>query len=346
MIEKTIHIGPAFDGGMGSVIQGYIKLLGLPKENVWNSYKNGFIKSLPRLFAICFKILFRTPKNIICYHIHIADDGSLPRKLIIALCLKSRNKKFIVHLHGSKFQEHSSQILFVKLLARLSNAVVCITEQMKKFLEKENLNCRIFVIPNFCETIAKNPMDLEKHNNPVKVVFAGRYMQRKGVYDLLTAFEKANFDFPARLDLFGDCEEEKVRKIAKNSMKKDCINVSYWIEHSEYLKKLPDYDFLVLPSHIEVFPMSILEAMGVGLPVIGTFVGGIPEMIENNKNGVLFEARNIDELINALEKLVNNLELRTELGKNAWIDAKARFSPEIILKKLEDVYEKITMPNL
>ena len=341
MIEKTIHIGPAFAGGMGSVIQGYIKILGLPEENVWNSYKKGFIKSLPRLLTICFRILFKKQKNIICFHIHLADDGSIPRKLIIALCLKLSNKKFIIHLHGSKFQKNSSQGRFVKLISRLSNGVICITEKMKNFLEKENFKCRVFVVPNFCETIAENPVDLGNHDYPVKIVFAGRYMQRKGIYDLLAAFEKANFDVPVLLNLYGDIEEEKVRMIAENSAKKDYINVNNWMEHSEYLKKLPDYDFLVLPSHMEVFPMSILEAMGVGLPVIGTHVGGIPEMIENNKNGALFEAKNTEELVNALEKLVNNLKLRIELGKNAWENVKARFSPEIILRKLEDVYGRI-----
>lgn len=346
MIEKTIHIGPVFDGGIGSVIQGYVKLFGLPKENAWNSYKNGFIKSLPRLLAICFKILFKKKENIICYHIHLASDGSIPRKLIIALCLKLRNKKIVVHLHGSRFQEHYCQRLLVKVLVkillRLSNAVICITEQMKQFLEKESLKCRTFVIPNFCETIGKNPIDLANHKNPVRIVFAGGWdVQRKGVYDLLAAFEKANFDVPVQLDLYGDGEEEKVRKVVENSVKKDCINVNDWIEHDEYLKKLHDYDFLVLPSYAEVLPMSILEAMGLGLPVIGTSVGGIPEIIENNKNGILVEAGNIDELVYALEKSANNLKLRTELGKNAWEVAKTKFSPEIILGELEDIYGKI-----
>ena len=341
MIEKTIHIGPAFDGGMGSVIQGYIKLFGLPKENVWNSYKNGFIKSLPCLFAICFKILFKQQKNIVCYQIHLASDGSIPRKLMIALCLRLRNRKFIVHLHGSKFQEHCLQRLLVRILVKLSDAVICITEQMKNFLEKENLKCRIFIIPNFCETIAENPVDLRKHENPVKIIFSGRFCQRKGTFDLLNAFEKANFDAPAQLYLYGAGETEKLREIVKNSSKKDCISVNGWIAHDEYLKKLSGYDFLVLPSYAEVFPMSILEAMGVGLPVISTCVGGIPEMVENNHSSILLNPRNMDELVNALEKLVNNLDLRIEFSKNAWKDAKERFSPEIILRKLEDVYDQV-----
>lgn len=344
MIEKTIHIGP-FGGGIGSVIHGYIRIFGLPKENAWNSRKNGFVKSLPYLFAICFKILFKKQENIICYHIHMASDGSIIRKLLIALCLKIKNKKFIVHVHGSKFQEHRLQIFLAGQIVKLSNAVICITEQMKNFFEKEHMKCKIYIIPNFCETIVEKPVDLSKHKNPVKIVFAGNcfgiFGKRKGIYDLLTAFEKAKFDFPVQLDLYGAGEVERIREIAEDSTKKDCINVIGWMEHAEYLEKLPNYDFFVLPSHAEVFPMTILEAMGFGIPIVSTYVGGIPEMIENGKSGILFKAKEIDELVNALEKMANNSELRTELGKNAWKDAKERYTPEIVLRKLEEMYGKI-----
>jgi len=339
MIEKTIQIGPVYSSGIGSVIKGYIKLYGLPQNNVWNSYRNGFVKSLPCLFAICFRILFKKQKNIICYHIHLASDGSIIRKLIISLCLKIRNKKFLIHIHGSKFQEHRSQILLVKQILKLSDAVICITEQMKNFLEKENLKCEKIIIPNFCETIQENLVYLKKHENLIKIVFVGKFWQRKGVYDLITAFEKSSFNVPVQLDLYGAGEIEKVREIAYNSAKKDCINVIGWIEHADYLKKLSDYDLLVLPSYAEVFPMSILEAMGLGIPIISTFAGGVPEMIENGKNGILFEAGNVEILKNALEKIVNDKNLRFELGNNAWKVAKEKFSPEIIFEKLEDTYK-------
>jgi glycosyltransferase involved in cell wall biosynthesis len=341
-LEKTIHIGPIFDGGIGSVVQGYIKLLGLPKENAWNSYKNGFVKSLPRLFAICFGILFKKQKNIVCYHIHLASNGSILRKLVIALCLKLKNKKFIIHLHGSKFQRHYTQIILIRALAktllRISGAVVCITEQMKNFIEKERLKCRIFVIPNFCETIAENPVDLENRNGEVRIVYAGRYGKRKGVYDLIESFEKAKLDVLVHLDLYGDGEVEKVKDVVKKSAKKDLIAVNGWTKHGEYIEKLPSYDFLVLPSNAEVFPMSILEAMGFGIPVISTYAGGIPEMIENGKNGILFEAGNVDILADALGRLANDRNLRIKLGRNAWVDVRERFSPEIVLEKLGCLY--------
>jgi len=345
MIEKTIHIGPVFDGGMGSVIQGYIKLFGLPEENAWNSHKENFVKSLPCLFSICTKILFSPPKKIICFHIHLSERGSVIRKFIIGSCLKLTNKKFLIHLHGADFQKEFLKTAFTraltKMLIKMSNAIICITEDMKIFIEKEKLKCRIFVIPNLCETIAKCPVDLENRDKKVCIVYAGRYGERKGIYDLLAAFEKANFNVPVHLDLYGDGEVEKVKEIVAKSAKKHLITVNGWTEHSEYIKNLPEYDFLILPSYAEVFPMSILESMGLGIPVVSTYAGGIPEMIENNKTGILFEAGNIEKLTSILEKFTDDKNLRIELGRNAWKDVKARFSPEIILEKLNDIYENI-----
>jgi len=345
LIKKTIHIGPVFGSGMGTVIQGYIKLLGLPKENAWNSHKENFVKSLPCLFSICIRILLKKQKDIICFHIHLAERGSALRKFIIGLCLKLANKKFLVHLHGADFQKEFSKTtltrMLTKMLIKMSNAIICITEDMKIFIEKENLNCRIFVISNLCETIAERPVDLENRNEDICIVYAGRYGERKGVYDLLAAFEKANFNAPVHLDLYGDGEVEKVKEIVAKSAKKHLITVHGWTAHSEYIKRLPEYDFLVLPTYAEVFPMSILESMGFGIPVVSTYAGGIPEMIENNKTGILFEAGNIEKLTSILEKFSNDKNLRIELGESAWKDAKARFSPEIILEKLDNIYGSI-----
>jgi len=345
MIEKTIHIGPIFEGGMGSVVQSYIRLLGLPRENAWNSYKSGFVKSLSRLFAICLKILFKNQKNIVCYHIHLASNGSILRKLVIALCLKLKNRKTIIHLHGAEFQEYYIQRILVRMLARISNAIVCITEQMKNFIEKENLKCRIFVIPNLCEAIAENPVNLGNRNEEVCIVYAGRYSKRKGIYDLLEAFEIAKFDIPVRLNLYGDGEVEKVKEIAKKSAKKDLITINGWIEHNEYIKKLPSYDFLVLPSYGETFGLVLVEAMGFGIPVISTYAGAIPEVVKNGETGLLVNAGDVSDLAQTMEKLAGDKDLRINLGKNAWMDVRERFSSDRVLNLLEEMYKAMEKSN-
>jgi len=343
MMKDIIHICTTSSGGMSTVVNGYVRLFGLPKENYWSSHSGSFITSIFKTILICIKILFDSHK---IYHLHISEKGSIIRKFIISNFIMLKGKKYIVHLHGSGFQkEHSKNNYLSKITRKLltnTNAIVCITENMKNFIEQEtNIKYKIFVIPNFCETIAEKTVDLENHKKPVKFIYSGIYGKRKGVYDLLAAFEKANFNVPIQLVLYGNGEIEKVKEIVEKSAKKNLITVNGWIEHSEYLKNLLNYDFLVLPSYAETFGLSLVEAMGFGIPVISTFAGAIPEIVKNNETGLLVEFGNIEQLAMALEKLANNVELRIELGKNAWADVKNRFSPQIVLKKLEGVYEKI-----
>jgi len=218
-------------------------------------------------------------------------------------------------------------------MIRLSSAVICITDNMKNFLEKENLKCRFFVIPNFCETIAENPIDLDIHKEPIKIIYCGKFTESKGVLDLMDAFEKAKFKRNTVLHLFGSGVLPKTNK--RN------VEVKGWVEHEEYIKILPDYDFLALPSKQETFGLAYVEAMGFGLPVIGTFGPAIPEIIKNDETGILIDFGNIQQLTFALEKLANDRNLRVKMGKNAWADMKKRFTPEIVLGKLEDMYSKI-----
>jgi glycosyltransferase involved in cell wall biosynthesis len=317
---------------MSIVVNGYVRLFGLPRKNYWSSHSGSFILSVFKTIFICIRILFDSHK---IYHLHTAKRGSILRKFFISIFIRIKGKKYIVHLHAGQSKElilkSKLERKFAKNLLRSSNAIICITKDMENFLaENMQIKDNVFVVPNFCETISEKPVDLTHHREPVKIVYCGTFVKNKGIFDLVEAFEKAKFECPVILDLFGNGVVPKIEK--RN------INVRGWVEHEEYLKLLPNYDFLALPSKYETFGLAYVEAMGFGLPVIGTFGPAIPEIVKNNETGLLVEFGNIEQLAMALEKLANNLKLRIELGKNAWADVKNRFSPQIVLKKLEEIY--------
>lgn len=326
VIEKTIHICTTSTGGMNVVVNGYVKHFGLPKENYWSSHGGSFTLSLFKIFFICIRILFNEHE---IYHLHLSEGGSVLRKFIIGFFIRLKRKKYIVHLHGRNFQS-----LLSKNLLSNSNAIICITEQMKGFIiENLGIKKHAFVIPNICETIAERPMDLSEHKESIKIAYCGTFIKSKGVFDLIEAFEKAKFECPTTLDLFGNGTPPKIQK--------ENINVYGWVEHSEYLRLLQNYDFLALPSKYETFGLAYVEAMGSGLPVIGTFGPAIPEIVKNGETGLLVEFGNIEQLTRALEKLANDMDLRIKLSRNAWQDVKDRFSPQIVLKKLEEMYRSV-----
>lgn len=350
MIERICHIGPALNvqGGISSVLVSYKKLFDLSDDHFIASYNGSFVKSLPRLFLVCLKLLFESHKSFDFYQIHTSAYGSFFRKFIISLCLRIRKQKYTIHVHGSQFKKfcnESSTILryCIKTYFNMSSCVICITPDMKEFLITflKNEKLLFFIVPNPCQTISSKPTDLESHILPVKIIFSGRYGKRKGVYDLINAFDQISFMVPTELYLFGDGEVDEVKERVSQSKKAQNIHVSNWLPHEEYLDKLGSFDFLVLPSYAETFGMSLVEAMGYGLPVISTFADGIPYVVENHKTGLLSKPGDILALKNAMEKLVNDIDLRVRMGKAGWERASTCFSGDVVKGKIETVYQSV-----
>lgn len=97
----------------------------------------------------------------------------------------------------------------------------------------------------------------------------------------------------------------------------------------------------VLPSLMEATSISGLEAMACGLPLIGTTVGGIPEIIEHERNGILTEPRRHDNIAAAILRLLDDPPLRERLGAAARARVEKEFSWSVIAKKTLDVYSKV-----
>jgi glycosyltransferase involved in cell wall biosynthesis len=97
---------------------------------------------------------------------------------------------------------------------------------------------------------------------------------------------------------------------------------------------------LVLPSLSEGFPVTILEAMASGLPVIATRVGGVPEIIENNVNGYLVETENPQEIAEALLKLLQDEQLRKYISGNSRKKAE-KYRWDKVAATLEEIYQNI-----
>jgi len=172
-------------------------------------------------------------------------------------------------------------------------------------------------------------------NDQIKLIHVGRYTDVKNHLALLQAVTEIHQTIPHLiLNLYGTGE-------LKNNID------SYICEHyaSDYifdnglsdniLGKLIESDIFVLPSKYEGMPMSIIEAMSVGLPIIASRVGGIPDMIKDGVDGLLCEP-NKESIKASLLKIIGCKELRKELGTNA-----IRKSEKYSAKQMADAYEKL-----
>lgn len=103
-------------------------------------------------------------------------------------------------------------------------------------------------------------------------------------------------------------------------------------------KYLKAFDVFVLPSLKEGMPWAILEAMAASLPIVATKVGGVPEMIESGKSGILVESQNAEKLAEAIKRVINDETLKNNLKINALKVVKSKFSFEEMFKKTEELF--------
>ena len=132
MLENTIHICTTSPGGMNTVVNGYVKLFGLPRKNYWSSHSWNFIASIFKTILICVRIIFDSHK---IYHLHTAKRGSILRKSFISIFIRFKRKKYIVHLHAGQSKElmleSKLERKLTENLLRHSSAIICITKDMK-----------------------------------------------------------------------------------------------------------------------------------------------------------------------------------------------------------------------
>lgn len=174
--------------------------------------------------------------------------------------------------------------------------------------------------------------------NTVKLVHVGRFTPQKNHDRLLRAFAALCESHPqCRLTLVGDGElrqqvEELVETLHLNRA------VTFAGAQADVRPYLERADIFVLPSDYEGIPMTIIEAMATGLPIVATAVGGVPDMLRQEESGLLVPPK-AEAVTRACTRLVEDPALRERLGRNAQADTR-RFSAECMAEAYVRVYEQ------
>lgn len=175
--------------------------------------------------------------------------------------------------------------------------------------------------------------------NDVLYLYVGRFNYEKGVSELLLAFkELALKNSDVRLLMIGSDEGDYSKQISRYPyfLRNRITIVDFTYEPEEYMCAA---DVLCLPSHREGFGNVILEAAALGIPAIASNISGLEDSVVDGITGILHRPGNVGSLLNAMELLLKNIELRIYLGLNAQRRVKREFDQRALISHHIDYYQ-------
>ena len=348
-MKEVLYIGPDYKGhrgGIGAVldtysanikpfkfIASYRNISGLKRQLV-------FVKAVFGLLSLLIK-----DKDIKIVHIHSAQKGSFMRKSILLLISQFFGKKVILHIHGSMFDifYKNAGILrpYIRFIFRRADAVVSLSDKWNEYFAKTFTIKKLVILKNVIEKPAIAPV-FHAVDGPVKLLFLGLIGQRKGLFDLLKVLERHHELFKGKLVLTigGNGEVDRLTKTLTEHHPDGDVLFAGWVVGEQKNQLLRDCDIYILPSHNEGLPISILEAMAFGKPVISTTIGGIPEIVIPGKNGWLFNPGDLNALAAILSEVVSKRELLREYGEQSLLLSE-NYTPEAVMGSLRNLYNEL-----
>lgn len=289
-----------------------------------------------------FKLLRNQKPNIVHIHLNMAMYYFLP---LIPLFKKI---KFVFTIHNT-FGPHKKLLANFNRLPfyrRVSN--ICLTEciyqqfnqefpklyfhKIENGIKKENNNQHFDDLKNGIET-------LKDGFNHI-FLFVGRFSYQKNIPLLLEVFSDNSLK-DTKLLIIGDGSEEiKNTVIKQSSLTKN--RIQYLGKKRNILDYMNAVDALVLTSHHEGLPIVILEALSVGLPIISSPVGGIPDVIDNKKNGFLSKGLNKQDILDVINefRMLDSKKI-SKIKKNNIKEFDNKYSIETCSKKHIKLYKQI-----
>jgi len=328
-----------------------VAFTGHPEWPICKLYKDLSPKEITEVFGSFLKSTIRAVEDFQPDIIHTQHISLL---LWVANFVKSLyGINFIVTAHGTGIYTASLNKNYIPLsidALRRAKKIVTVSNDSRERLLKifgEEFRKKTRIIPggiyleNFPEEMKIKVINKKYHLKKRKVVlFVGKLTPQKGIYYLVKAAKKIK----GHIYIIGEGPEK--RNLENLKYKEHLKNVHFlgYIEKEEEREIKEFYyraDVFVAPSvWDEPLGLVILEAMAAKTPVVATRKGGIPLAIRNGVNGLFVRPRNSTQIAEAVNKLLENDELRKKMGENAREIVEKRFTWKIIAKKYKRIYRK------
>jgi len=297
-----------------------------------------FLKTLVRLISKIIKIEYK-----FAYFTIIPTGISFYRDVIITNMLKMFRIKVLFHLHGQGIRRQQQLFLhkYIYLNVFKNTDVILLSKLLVDDLGELQTKCRLHYVANCVKKIPN--VHRVNSDRQVKIIFISNLYKSKGIVLLLEiAKELAEKRINFELDIVGNETRE-----VNGEMLMHYTNVLGIKNYVKYLgplygesksQAMQGSDILVLPTWNDCFPLVILEAMQVGIPVLSTDEGAIPEIVEDGITGFVARKKDKIDLLNKLVVLCENKKLRERMGQEARVAFKKKYSEEIFELNIKKVF--------
>ena len=232
--------------------------------------------------------------------------------------------------------------LFRKIFTK-ANHVQAISNYLADWARGMGAKAPIEIVPNGADT-EKLKIKNEKYKSNEKIIITtSRLVYKNGVDTLIKAMADLRVQHQmsnVALQILGiGPEEKKLKELAKELKVDDVIQFLGHIEPKKVCDYLAEADIFVRPSRTEGLGSSFLEAMGVGLPVVGTPVGGIPDFLKDGETGLFCEVDNPKDLAEKIKKLMMDEEFSKKIAVNGRKLILEKYNWDSIAQKIENIFK-------
>lgn len=363
-MEKKVHnrvltIGSEYlnsKGGIGSVIGVYEKCIApfkfiatYPAEKAKSPFYSFLFFSKALLKVVYWLIV---DNNVEIVHIHGSHGGSIMRKFIIICIVKGLfKKKVIYHSHSSEFAKYYTKGSYVyksmaKFVFEKADVIICLSTQWKNYFKSVFKMKIILILENIVEKPSHKLILEMRKESCLNLLFLGVIGDRKGVFDLLSVINKNKKFYRGKIKLYigGNGDVSKLIDYIANNVLGHLVRYVGWVSGIEKVNLLLNSDIYLLPSYNEGLPISILEAMSYGKPIISTNIGGIPEIVKNGRNGLLIQPGDEKGLFDSINHFVNNNSDIISMGKESLTLVEPYYTDNVI-RKLTKIYQSLLDTN-
>lgn len=327
----------------------YQKLAG--RAGMIDNVKEGFLVKIQIFTYLFFNVVYSMLRFKDMDIVHV--QWPIPNGLGALFLKKFYGIPYINTIHGEEIHLSKRYHLLFALRWLVNNSSKTITNSTatRNFCLEAGLDGeKIDVIPFGVDTDFFRPIDVDKDDTIFQILSVGYLIERKGFEYLIRAMPHVLKEHKnARLKIVGSGPlESKLKSLIIELELEEHVEIIKNVSDTELLTTYNSADLFVLPSIVdsqgntEGLGLVLLEAMACGLPVIGSDVGGIPDIIQNGNTGLLVKERDINGLIKIITNLIENKSVKDQIRINGNRMVVDKFSWDKIAQKYDELYLFIT----